>query len=93
MGVLATFRLSSRRRSVRIASGARQLTVIPSAATSRESVLARPVTPARRALERTSVGMGWRTEIEVMKTMRPWPDSFRAGSDALTRRTALINVR
>ena len=85
-------RAMSRNLSVRIASGARQFTVIPSGASSRARVLARPVTPARIALEITMFGIGWRTEIDVMKTIRPWSDCLRWGSAALTRRTALRSV-
>src|SRR5438093_4444193 len=82
-----------RRRSVRIASGARQLTVIRSAASSSESDLARPVTAARSELESRRLAIGCRTEIEVMNTRRPWSELLRCGSAAWTRRTALINVR
>jgi hypothetical protein len=38
------------------------------------------------------LGIGWRTEIEVMSTIRPCPDFLRCGSPALTNLTALISV-
>ena len=63
---------SRRNASVRIASGAMQLTVIRSAATSADSDFANPVTAARSELERTRLGIGCRTEIDVTTTMRPW---------------------
>ena len=51
--------------------GCNEFTVTPSAATSRARVFRNPVTPARAVLGRIRVGMGWRTEIEVMATTRP----------------------
>jgi hypothetical protein len=81
-----------RMRSVRMASGARQFTVMRSGASSLESVFASPVTAARSELDRAMFGIGCRTEIEVMKTIRPWSDRLRSGSAALTSRTALISV-
>ena len=77
---------------MRIASGATQLTVMRSGASSRERVLARPVTAARMAFEMTMFGIGWRTEIEVMKTIRPCSDCRSSGSVAFTSRMALISV-
>src|SRR5712692_3013398 len=79
-------------RSVRMASGARQLTVMRSGASSRESVFARPVTAARIAFDSAMLGIGWRTEIEVMHTMRPCSERFRRGSAARINRTALMSV-
>src|SRR5215472_5063025 len=76
-----------------IVPGARLLTVTPNGATSAERVLAIAVTPDRKALERRMFGIGWRTEMDVMFTIRPRPDSLRAGSAALVSRTVLISVR
>ena len=48
-----------------------ELTVTPSPATSRANVLRNPVTPARAVFDRIRLGIGWRTEIDVMATTRP----------------------
>ena len=47
------------------------MTVTPSPATSRASVRRNPVRPARAVLERISVGMGWRTAMDVIATTLP----------------------
>ena len=60
-----------------------ELTVTPRLATSVESVLRKPVAPARAVFERMSVPIGWRTEIEVMASTRPQPRSHMAGTAAL----------
>ena len=60
-------------RSVSILPGATVLTVMPSPATSRESVFAQPTTPGRIAFESIRWGIGSRTDQEVMLTIRPRP--------------------
>ena len=55
----------------------------PSSATSRASVLRKPVAPARAVLERIRFGIGWRTESDVMATTRPQPAACIAGTAAL----------
>ena len=62
------------------APGSNEFTVTPSAATSRASVLRKPVTPARAVFDRMSVGIGWRTAIEVIATTLPHCCSRMAGT-------------
>ena len=58
-------------RSVACRPGCTELTVIPCAAISRATVFKKPVTPARAVFERIRLAIGWRTESDVMATMRP----------------------
>ena len=52
----------------------------PSAATSRASVLRKPVSPARAVFERISPAIGWRTAIDVIATTLPHRCSCIAGT-------------
>ena len=63
--------------------GSTEFTVTPSPATSRASVFRKPVAPARAVLERMSVGMGWRTDTEVMATTRPQPAACIGGTSSV----------
>ena len=63
--------------------GCSEFTVTPSAATSRASVLRNPVTPARAVFDRISVGMGWRTAIDVIATTRPQCCARIAGTTSM----------
>src|SRR6478672_10243854 len=74
---------SAPRRSVACSPGCRLFTVTPSGATSPASVLRKPVTPARAVFERIRVGIGWRTEIDVIATTLPHPCVCIAGTAAL----------
>ena len=55
---------------------------MPSAATSPASVFRNAVAPARAVFDRISVGIGWRTEIDVMATIRPHLRDCIAGTAA-----------
>jgi hypothetical protein len=70
----------SRRRWVSVGPGARQFTVTPSAAYSRDSSLAAAVTPARSTTDTARSGCGWRTAVEVMNTSLPNPRDAMPGS-------------
>ena len=74
-------------RSVRIASGARQLTVIPSGASSSDSVFASPVTAARKEFDSAMLGWGWRTAIDVMN------QPHRAHQGQMKRHLPLVERR
>ena len=63
--------------------GCTELTVTPSAATSRASVLRNPVTPARAVFERMSPAIGCRTDTDVMAATRPQPWARMAGTAAM----------
>src|SRR5262249_52351024 len=58
-------------RSVSCMPGWSELTVTPSAATSRATVLRKPVAPARAVLERIRYGIGCRTASDVIATTLP----------------------
>ncbi len=68
-------------------------TVIPYGATSFARVLEKPVTAARRLLERIRLSMGCLTEIDVMLRIRPHFRSFIPGRTARVRFRALSRVR
>ena len=70
-------------RSVSCDPGCSEFTVTPSAATSRASVLRKPVTPARAVFDRISVGIGWRTAIDVIATTLPHRCACIAGTASL----------
>ncbi len=70
-------------RSVRWMPGSTEFTVTPSPATSRASVLRKPVAPARAVFDRMRPAIGWRTAIDVMATTRPHRRSCIAGTAAL----------
>jgi len=62
---------SSRKRGVATRPVAIQLTVMPSAATSIESVFIAATTAARNVLESVNIGDGSLTVVDVNATMRP----------------------
>ena len=70
-----------------------QFTLMPSFATSFESVLARPVTPARIEFDRIRFSSGCLTVNEVSITMRPHCLACMSGSTARQRRTTLIRFK
>ena len=75
-------RRASASRSVAKRPVATVLTVIPSAATSRESVLRKPTAAIRWELERLRPGIGSRVELEPTLTIRPQPRSRIPGTTA-----------
>ena len=80
-------------RSVAWMPGWTELTVTPSLATSRASVLRKPVAPALAVLERMRLATGWRTVNDVMATTRPQPCSCMGGTAALHMATTDIRLR
>src|ERR1041385_4264401 len=76
--------MSDSSRWVRVEPGRMLLTVMPSGATSFETVFAHPAMAARTVLETARPPIGSRTEVEMMLMMRPHPASRIAGSTACT---------
>ena len=64
------------------------LTVMPSGPSSCDSVFAQPTTPGRMAFDSIRLGIGSRTDQEVMLTIRPRPLARRCGSASRASRTA-----
>src|SRR5665213_3662082 len=67
-------------RSVAMRTGTTMLAVMPSRATSRESVLDQPTSERRNALEIPRLGIGATTPEEVLVMMRPHWRDFMPGN-------------